>query len=211
CGLRGISRAAVRANPVAKRVLLTLEASVGRLFGGKLRLDRHPALDSGRRREVERGGVDAVARALGSGPVVEDVAEMRVAAFAPHLDAMHAVAVVVEQPDVFLLLGMRKARPSAVRLELGVGREERLTARPAEIRAVVVDRKQLPAKRRLGAGLAQHVVALGPELLPPLLLALLHFRRDVVFHHRLLALLITRGGAKAMRGAIDRMKLFLEI
>src|SRR5579871_5785408 len=102
---------------------------------------------------------------------------MRVAALAPHLRAMHAVAEVIEQPNLLLLFGMREARPAAVRFELRVGSEEPFAARAGNVRAVIVYVQQRPGKRRLRAGLAQNMIALRPKPALPLLFALLDLGR----------------------------------
>jgi hypothetical protein len=136
--------------------------------------------------KVEGGRVDAIARPPRSWTVVENVPEMRVATLTTHLGAMHAVTVVVQQAHVLLFFRVREARPTAMRLELGIGREERLAAAATKVRSVVVDLEKRSRKRRLGAGLAQNAVSLWPELSLPLLLAFLDFGDDVVLHIGLL-------------------------
>jgi hypothetical protein len=71
-----------------------------------------------------------------------------------------------------------------MRLELRIGREQRLTARAADVRAVVPDFEKRSRKRRFSAGLSQNAIAFWTKLLLPLLLAFLDFRRDVVLHFR---------------------------
>src|SRR6266508_2071007 len=85
---------------------------------------------------------------------------MRPAAPAADLGAVHAVAVVVHQ--------LGEARPAGARFELGVGAEQLGAAGRAAVHAVVLGENVPAAERRLGPGLAQDLVPLSRELLPPL-------------------------------------------
>src|SRR5579862_1470629 len=96
--------------------------------------------------KVERRRVDAIASTFRAGPVIENMAEMRIAAFASHFGAMHAVRVVVEKPNVLLFVRMRETRPAAVRLEFRIRLKERRSAGTAAIRAVVGHVEQLTGK-----------------------------------------------------------------
>ncbi len=67
--------------------------------------------------QINGYGVDAIAHARGGGSVVEDVAQMGVAAGAGDFDAAHAKAQVFVLVDAFGVNGVKKAGPSAVGVE----------------------------------------------------------------------------------------------
>src|SRR4051812_3516991 len=70
--------------------------------------------------------------------------------------------------DAAALDGTKEARPARARLELRVGREERRATAGAVIRAARVVVPVRVVVRRLGAGLAKHVVLLVRETCVPL-------------------------------------------
>src|SRR3954447_9467863 len=139
------------------------ESAIGGLGGG---------LVGGLEGECDR--VDAVAVARGRAVAVgEHVPEVGAAVGAAHLDPLHPAGGVL---DVLHSVGHRlvEARPAAAGVELRVGLEELRPARLAGVHARGLGVGVLPDERSLGAGLAQHGVLLGRELLAPLLVGLLH-------------------------------------
>src|SRR5690606_30449175 len=66
-----------------------------------------------------------------------------------------------------------EARPAAPGVVLVGGAEELQPAGAAEVGAVFLVVQEFPGEGPLGPALAQHVVALGREFLPPLLVTLL--------------------------------------
>src|SRR2546423_4271440 len=134
------------------------------------------------RREPERHRVHAIALAgRRLRRVGKDVAEMRAAFFAAHLDAQHPVAAIFDALDRLRARRFEEAGPAAVRLELGLAAEELIAAGAAGVDADTMLAEQLAAAGALGAGAAQDRVLLGRELLFPLLVALLH--RVALFVH----------------------------
>src|SRR3954467_1081949 len=118
--------------------------------------------------------VDAVAVAGGRAVAVgEDVAEVRAAVGAADLDALHAVRGVL---DVLDRVGDRlvERRPAAAGVELRVRLEEPGVAGLAGVDALGLGVGVLADEGTLRAGLAEHRVLLGRELLAPLLVGLLH-------------------------------------
>src|SRR5437773_8255955 len=93
---------------------------------------------SGLRLEFERGGVDAITLAGGTGAVVEDVPEMTAAAPARDLGAHHAVSAVFVQLDRLGNGRLGEARPAGAGLELGLRAEQRRAARSAPVHPVVL-------------------------------------------------------------------------
>src|SRR5690606_13274181 len=75
--------------------------------------------------------------------------------------------------DRLFLHRLVEARPARTRLELRLALEELLPARGADIGAVALVLPVLAGEGRLRPVLAQHLVLLGRELLPPLLVGLL--------------------------------------
>jgi hypothetical protein len=176
----GVQRAAARvadgrldhAGDLAEEVLDAPEAARREDRGGllvrELGLGRQALLG----REHEAGRVQAVALAGGLGAVVEDVAEVPVAAGAEDLGAHHAVAVVGVLDDVLLRHGLEVAGPAGARVELGVAAEERQAAAGAGVEAVLVVVVEQAAEGGLGARPAHDLVGLVAELGLPLLVGL---------------------------------------
>src|SRR5919201_3178071 len=90
------------------------------------------------RREVERGGVDAVPRAGRARAVREEVAEMRSAVPADDLGPAHPVRNVLARPHPPALDDVIEARPPRARLELRRRVEQRLVTEHPPIGAVAV-------------------------------------------------------------------------
>lgn len=67
--------------------------------------------------QINGYGVDAIAQARGGGSVVEDVTQVGVAAGTGDFDAAHAKAQVFVLVDSVGVNGVKKAGPSAVRVE----------------------------------------------------------------------------------------------
>ena len=131
--------------------------------------------------ELERRRVDAVALAGGGRAVGKDVTEVRVAALAHDLDALHPEAHVALERQVLLGDGVPEARPSGPRVVLFVGAEELGAAADACVRTRVFLVVVLAGERPLGALLPSHVKLHVGELLAPLGGALV----DLVAHGHL--------------------------
>ena len=124
--------------------------------------------------KAEGQRIDAVARTFGTRPVVKDMTEVRVAALAADLGAVHAVAVVLQQPNVLARIGMGEARPAAARLVFGVRAEERRAAPAADIGPFFLIMQQRAGERSFGRRPAKHGKLLGGQLLLPLSIRLLN-------------------------------------
>src|SRR5262245_17551607 len=96
------------------------------------------------------------------------MAQVRAAALAVHLGALHEVTVVVLGLDVLRIGGRREARPAAAGVELGLGIEEHVTAAHAAIRAILVVVPVAAGEGALGPLLARDPVLLRRQLLTPL-------------------------------------------
>src|SRR3954452_8046408 len=122
------------------------------------------------RDQRHRDRVDAVAQ-VGGGVVAlagENVPEVAVAVGAEHLDPAHEQAVVGPLDDPVRGQRGEERRPAAVRLELGLAAEELRAAGPAGVHADGLGVGVLAHERRLGAGLAQHLVLGRGEFRTPL-------------------------------------------
>src|SRR5512133_1725275 len=86
------------------------------------------------RQVAHRGRVHAEAHVRRRRTVVEDVAEVPVAARAADLDAAHAVGAIVAVLDGVLRDRRGERRPPGAGLELLAGAEERVPARGADVR-----------------------------------------------------------------------------
>src|SRR5438270_7065572 len=125
--------------------------------------------------------------------------EMTAARCAGHLDAVHAVAVVVVQLDIRPVARLGKARPASPGIELRLRREQLRAAAGAAVDAAPLLVHVLSRKRAFGPLSAQHLVLRRGERLSPLALALRDPRAvdlvrgiGVVSHTRL-----TRGSGEA--------------
>src|SRR4028119_2220831 len=94
---------------------------------------------------------------------------MALATGAAHLHAGHAGAPFLDVGDGWRLDGRGKARPAAAAFILRVALEQRRAAAGAQVFARSLVGEQSARPWRFGAGLPQDAEALGPKLLPPLL------------------------------------------
>src|ERR1700731_89228 len=135
------------------------------------------------RLQLQRRRIDAVAQSGRAGAVLEDMAEMAVALRTKHLGADHAVADVALLVDMALRCGLRKTRPAAAGIELGVGFEQRLPAAGAGIGARPVLMFVFAGERPFGRLLAQHRVLHRRQFLAPLGFALCDLWRCLGVRH----------------------------
>src|SRR4030095_8429935 len=118
---------------------------------------------------LNRAGVDAVAKAGRSWPVVEDVPEMAAAGRAHHLRANHPVARVRLRHDAVERRGLEEARPAAARFELRVRPEQHGAATGAPVDAGRVLVPVGAGEGSLRALVPEDLVLLGSQALAPLL------------------------------------------
>src|SRR6478672_5371031 len=123
----------------------------------------------GHRFQGERDGIDAPA--LVGGHLVtlalEHVPEVGVATGAPDLGSGHAQRAVLDQHHSVAAGRLVETRPAAVGLELLPRPEELGAARPAAVHALGLGIGIFAGPGRLRARLAQHLILLGGEPLPP--------------------------------------------
>src|SRR5271170_8356033 len=91
---------------------------------------------SGARREVERHRIHAVTKPGRARPIVEDVPEVRLAALAGHIGALHPEGVVAALQDIQTRDRLPEARPAGARIELGARVEQNRGAADAGVEAV---------------------------------------------------------------------------
>src|SRR5215208_455515 len=101
--------------------------------------------------------------------VVEDVAEVRVAARTAHLGADHPVRAVLNELYGLRRNGFGEARPAGARVVLRAAIEEHVAAGGAVVEAGFVGVHVLTGERTLGRSLTQDGILLCREPLPPLL------------------------------------------
>lgn len=130
--------------------------------------------------ELERGGVEAKSLTGGRRAVWEDVALVAAASRAANLGAAHAVAVVVDVAEVFLIERRVERRPARAGIKFVFRSKQRQTAKPTRIRAVRFVVEQGPAKRRLGAVVEQDAVLFVVEVLSKTFDSIAAKRRGVV-------------------------------
>src|ERR1700730_2216299 len=106
---------------------------------------------------------------------------MGAAAAAHNLRPLHAEPPVHRVLDLALVLGGVKARPSAARIELGLGVEQFVAATDAQVNALVMEIPILAGKCALGALFARDLVLLWGEKVFPFLVGLDDLRRHRVF------------------------------
>ncbi len=104
--------------------------------------------------EIERGAVDAIAKAGRLWPILEHMAEMRVAFRALNLGAAHQQGTVLMLGDLRAFGRLIEGGPAAAGLEFGVGREQRRAAADA-----VVKPGPLLVVQRAGKGVLRAVLA----------------------------------------------------
>ena len=110
------------------------------------------------RNEAQRRRVDAVAHSMGCGAVGENVAQMRIGAFAAHFGAGHEQAAVGFFDEIFFLDGLGKAGPAAARIVLVGGAEQRLAGNDVDVDSFAVIVPIFVLKGMLGAFLLRHLV-----------------------------------------------------
>ena len=113
-------------------------------------------------------GIDAVAEAGGGRAVVEDVAEVAVAAGASDFGADHAVGAIVDWGDGVRVDRLGKGRPTGSRLEFLPGFEERISATGAYVGAGFLRAQEASGAGTFGAVLAQDAELFGGKELPQL-------------------------------------------
>src|SRR5690349_21317522 len=112
------------------------------------------------RLEVERSGVEAVAKPGRARPVVEDVSEVTATLRAHHLRPPHPVAHVGVLGDLRRVERLSEAWPPRPRVEFRVRAEKRFAAPGTAIGACVLRRPVLPRECPLRALLAEDPVLL---------------------------------------------------
>ena len=122
--------------------------------------------------EAQRGGVEAIAQAGRARAVLEDMAEMRIAAGADDLVSDHAMAAVGDGLNIFRGHGLEEAGPASPGIELRVGGKERQVAANAVINTILVVVVEEPAEGALRAFAARDAILLLGELLLPFLVGL---------------------------------------
>src|SRR5206468_4962482 len=111
------------------------------------------------------GGIDAIAQpAAIARAVVEHMPEMAIAMLGAHLDAAHAVRIVVPLADVGRLDRLGEARPAAARFVLVRGGEERLARHDVDVDAGLLVVEIFAGSRPLGPALLRHPILLRGEL-----------------------------------------------
>jgi len=126
--------------------------------------------------EGQGDAVDAVAQSGRRRTIVEDVAEVAVAATAMHGRAHHAERSVLGGFDC-VLERRPKARPPGSAVELRARREQDKVAAPARENTWSVFVQQRTRECRLRATLSQHRILFGRQPLPPLVVANVTGRR----------------------------------
>src|SRR5882672_1407314 len=144
--------------------------------------------------KFQRSRIDAVAQAGRLRPVIEDVAEMRATAAAHHLDAAHAITVILFSLDVLFHHRLPKTGPARARIELGLRTEQLLRATGAYVDAFLVVIPEFAREGALGPLLAHHLKLQRRQYLRPFLIGLddlfdllrFHFLSILPFHFRCL-------------------------
>src|SRR5258706_3544395 len=114
--------------------------------------------------EIERSRVDAIPQPGGSRPVVESVAQVRIALRTQHLYAAHAVGAVDPRFDVRVVGRLPETGPAGARIELGPGLKQLGVAANTAVGAVLVHVPILAGEGRLGAALPRHLILLRRKL-----------------------------------------------
>src|SRR5882724_8185573 len=150
-------------------------------------------------REDERFGVDAISQASGGGPVIENMAEMAVAASAQNLRADHAVAAVCMRDNVLLGHKLEEAGPAGAGVELAMGGEQGQPTADTAVDPLALVVQERAAERSLSALATSNLKLFGCELMTPLRVGLddaCHLDgsdqlplaiEDLDFHRRLLS------------------------
>src|ERR1043166_5043867 len=125
--------------------------------------------------ERQRRGVDAVTQAGGFRPVIENMAEMRVAAGATDFVARHEMTGVSFDPDGFLGYRLIETRPAGAALEFRVRAEQRCAAAHTAIDTGLVIVPQLAGEGDFRTPFAGYSELFRRQLLPPFLFRLVDF------------------------------------
>src|SRR6266576_7113203 len=118
--------------------------------------------------EIQRRGVDAIAKTGRPWPVGENVAEMRITSAAKHFLARHPMARVSIHFNFPFIDRRREARPSGTGMIFRFGAKQRLATANAEVRSRRVGIFILTSSRWFRALAPGHLVLLGRQDLPPL-------------------------------------------
>jgi hypothetical protein len=122
--------------------------------------------------QFQSGGVDAVALAGGIRAVVENVAEVGVAAAALHLGTRHPVARVGFGLDRFLAGGSIETGPAGAGVIFRVGSKKRLAAANALVGAGRFGVRVLTSEGGLSSFLPGHIVLIRREFFLPVVFVL---------------------------------------
>ena len=126
--------------------------------------------------EVESGRVDAVAQTgLIPGTIFKDMAQMAAALGAIYLGPSHAVTVVVMQLDVALADDVPETGPAGSGMELRFRREQHIATSGANVSAILFGIDVFAGERPFRPRLAQDMILLIGESLPPLLFCFGYF------------------------------------
>jgi len=115
------------------------------------------------RNEPQRCRIHAVTKARRRRPVIEDVAEMEIAMFAPDLDAGHEKAMVFPLHDIPRLKGLGEARPSGPGIIFVLGAEQRLPGNDVDINPFSMVIPVLIPERGFGALFLSHLILHGGQ------------------------------------------------
>src|SRR5436190_3674022 len=125
--------------------------------------------------EDQRGGVEAVAQSSWARAVLEDMAEMAIAARAENFDACHAMGVIGVVDDVFRRDRFEKAGPTGAGIELGISGKQWQSATDAGINTGLFVIVEDATEGRLGTFAAGDLILFGGQLLAPFGVALYDF------------------------------------
>jgi hypothetical protein len=120
-----------------------------------------------RRDERQGGGIDAESQTRRGRAVIEQVAQVRPAAGAEDLCAIHPKAVVFHEFDIGIGNGREEAWPASAGIEFRIGTEQQEPAGGAPIDALAVVIPQGVMERRFGPMPTQDGVLLGGEQFTP--------------------------------------------
>lgn len=138
--------------------------------------------------KIESHRVDAVAEPAWGRTIVEDMAQVGVAATAQHLGAHHTVAGIGLDGHALLVHRGPETRPAATGVKLRFRAEQPLATAGTGVDARHLSIRVLARVRRLGPLLARDMVLLRRELRPPLRIRL----DDLLSHSSLCCPLIPK-------------------
>src|SRR5690349_4541835 len=96
--------------------------------------------------ELQRSGIDTIAKMSRLRSVVEDMTEMRAALAARDFSSPHHEAVILFGFDIFLGYRRPKTRPAGSGVELGIGREKLIATARASIHSLFMMIPILPCE-----------------------------------------------------------------